>query len=429
MDFFAVTMAKNGTSGVSKNQFLKAFPTDTSLGDVASFLDGVDNVPVKSLFVNIKPLQAGSGTPAPGNIRAISGWTGVNITRTGKNLLPNKKYQHSATQVYLGGESSNEIYQYLKAGTYTLNVKCNVEANSYYHNSEESGNHYLGSGSNTFTLSNDGYYSFYVYKAGSLNASDITSWQLEFGSTATAYESYSGTIYTVAWETDAGVVYGGTLDMMTGKLSVNRVTYTITSGNTISYQGSGDTAYLDITVPTETNNNWRDVVCSHFESANIVAGGTTQGIGCSGSRIYLRNSLFSNRTIFVSWLDEQSNAGTPLQVSFGLATPQVYNLNRREVATLYGINHIWADVGDVSVEYRADHTIYIGKKIRAANNIITGTEIENKATKNYSAGDLLIVGDSLYKVTSNIANGGAIIPGTNVVATTVAEQLLIIANA
>ena len=54
-------------------------------------------------------------------------------------------------------------------------------------------------------------------------------------------------------------------------------------------------------------------------------------------------------------------------------------------------------------------------------NLIAPTEVSNVATRNYTAGNLLIVDNILYKVTVNIANGGTITPGTNVTATTLAE--------
>lgn len=46
------------------------------------------------------------------------------------------------------------------------------------------------------------------------------------------------------------------------------------------------------------------------------------------------------------------------------------------------------------------------------------------ATKDYVAGDFLIVGSYLYKVTDAITSGGAITVGTNVVKTTIVEQLI-----
>lgn len=46
------------------------------------------------------------------------------------------------------------------------------------------------------------------------------------------------------------------------------------------------------------------------------------------------------------------------------------------------------------------------------------------ATKDYVAGDFLIVGSYLYKVTTSITSGGSITVGTNVVKTTIVEQLM-----
>ena len=55
-------------------------------GAVATFSDGAD-LPLKSLIVDIEPVQSGTGDPSPTNIRPISGWNAVKVTRDGKNLL------------------------------------------------------------------------------------------------------------------------------------------------------------------------------------------------------------------------------------------------------------------------------------------------------------------------------------------------------
>ena len=139
--------------------------------------------------------------------------------------------------------------------------------------------------------------------------------------------------------------------------------------------------------------------------------------------------MFSSKADFTAWLDEQKNAGTPLQVTVICTTPQPYNIAPREVITFLGANTIWSDAGNTFIEYYADQSKYIDKEITAANNMIAEIESTNRATKNYSIGDLFIVGNTLYKVTANIANGGSIIPGTNVTETTIAEQIILLANA
>ena len=45
------------------------------------------------------------------------------------------------------------------------------------------------------------------------------------------------------------------------------------------------------------------------------------------------------------------------------------------------------------------------------------------ATRNYTVGQLLIVDNVLYKVISNIPNGGTIVEGKNVVATALSEVI------
>ena len=56
-------------------------------------------------------------------------------------------------------------------------------------------------------------------------------------------------------------------------------------------------------------------------------------------------------------------------------------------------------------------------------SLIAPTESGFKATRNYTAGALLIVNNVLYKATANIANGATITVGTNVTATTLAEVI------
>lgn len=56
-------------------------------------------------------------------------------------------------------------------------------------------------------------------------------------------------------------------------------------------------------------------------------------------------------------------------------------------------------------------------------SMIAPTESSYEATRNYSIGSYLIVENTLYKVTSAIASGGTITPGTNVTATTIMAEI------
>lgn len=54
---------------------------------IATFDDGGDNVPVKSLIVSVDPVQSGSGDPSPENMRIINGWAACNLFDTNANMF------------------------------------------------------------------------------------------------------------------------------------------------------------------------------------------------------------------------------------------------------------------------------------------------------------------------------------------------------
>ncbi|MBR4703227.1 MAG: hypothetical protein IKO91_05225 [Oscillospiraceae bacterium] len=112
-------------------------------------------------------------------------------------------------------------------------------------------------------------------------------------------------LYSFSWEAEAGTVYGGTLDVNTGLLTVTR-------GQIASYAGE--------TLP----GDW-------ISDRDVYAAGTSPSTGA--------------------------------QVVYELAEPITYQLTPTEVRTLYGENNLWADTGDVTAEYRADLEKYIEKKI------------------------------------------------------------------
>ena len=91
------------TTLAPKDDMLKSFPTDTASGSVASFADGA-NVPVKSLIVNIDPVQSGSGDPSPDNVRPISGWSEVNVRHSGADMTNPTVINIALGQTVYGGK-------------------------------------------------------------------------------------------------------------------------------------------------------------------------------------------------------------------------------------------------------------------------------------------------------------------------------------
>ena len=79
-------------------------------------------------------------------------------------------------------------------------------------------------------------------------------------------------------------------------------------------------------------------------------------------------------------------------------------------------------------EYIEDSVAKLSGLPKDFSTLIAPTEKAYKATRNYTVGSFLIVNNQLYKVTAAIANNGAITPGTNCTATTIAEQLITLFN-
>lgn len=428
--------------------FMNALITETTEeSTIATCDDAAGGLPLKRLVANIEPAQAGSGDPSPDNVRAITGYTGVTVTRTGRNLIDDSKRvaNSSLTAITLGqtaGYGTPTIF--VKAGTYTFSVvfKDGARGAGYVKVGSASPVRIwqIGGTNGIFTIESDSLCSLYVYNGDtpfdSINA--VVNAQVELGTTATEYEAPQIATYPVTFPTAAGTVYGGTLNVYddgSGTLTVDRGCFT--SEEFASHAKGGTTTFDEFffrtrstQTPAVTSLANTDMICSHAVRGSVTGVDYTQcRMGSGQPRIIFPVGTMPNLTAFNAWLAEQVEAGTPLQFSYILATPTTYALSALQVAQmLQGVNNVWTDAaGTLTAEYYASTGLYVEKKVNAQRNMIAGVEEAMIATKNYAVGDLLIVGNTLYKVTAAISSGAALVVGTNVAETTVAEQLLALA--
>lgn len=457
---------------------LAAFPQESAEGSVVDFADGADGLPVADMTVQIEAVQAGEGDPSPDNIRPITGWTGVDLRRTGKNLwggaamladmkwaVPSAKVnetkgtiQYVATahvdHTAIGTGSNGITYgMHFKPNTrYTLIVKYSNRTvtsgrasnniafwytdGTYTNMSAPSGFETDVPGIAAFTSAEGKS----IRAIGKINSSGTaTIYTNESGLfegvlTADDFEPYVGTSYPITFPTEAGTVYGGSLDVTTGVLTV--------TGKYLAFDGTedwhinqavSDHKYYYLTLSESDGiKTYDDAICSHFidnpaiSSSNDNVGFRAYTSSSLGNRILIRPGVseVTNTSTMKAWLAAQYEANTPVQVLYELASPAAtYQLTPTEVTTLLGWNTLYADTGNLSAVYRADPQMYTDGRLAAVRKIISGVEDGFTATHNYAVGDFLIVGDVLYRVTAAIASGGSIIPDTNVTATTVAEQL------
>ena len=369
---------------------------DTASGDIASFPDGADGLPVKDLTVAIEPVQSGTGDPSPTNVRPISGWTGANVITAGKNVVQsianrtsNKRieqyYNYNSGQV--GGWP--KLTGYYPAGTYTISMLASssegLDANRivWTVRSAIDNKMYCVNSSGNFVNVNDNerigfssmalpstptrisktvkinspvkeiYLGFYQY-GKYINYDEL---QLEFSSSFTAYDSDRSTTIPISWQSSAGTVYAASLDALAGSLKV-RPYYASYNGETLV-------------------GPW------------------------------------------ISSMDAYTPGGTPTTgaqvVDFG-GPETSYSLDAIALNTLLGQNNIWADCGPSTVEYQADTKLYI-QKINAP------TDDDMIADANIASGKYFIVNNNLYISTAAILAGDPIKPGTNCTLTNLAAAL------
>lgn len=314
---------------------------------IATLTDGAENVPMKSLIVDIVPKQA-SGTPTPSSPLPISGFTGANITHTGKNLFDYNNYEDIV--VTSGGYvRKGHIFP---SGTYTIINNSSTE--DFYYKLIKSDLSDYGSaqqvrrGNSANVTVNSGYI-VAVYSA-------ITPTGIFVGIGADqTYKPYTGTIYPISWQTEAGTVYGGWYNVTTGKLTVTFSVLVDLGDLTWSTDSNGYAQAPNIPniKTTETQYVLSGLICDKLVTdtqANVygkVNDNTISGATTNQIRVYI--SAMSGKTAaqVKSYL-----AG--YKVIYPLATPIEYTLTPTQIKTLGGIENIFADCGNVEGEYYVD---------------------------------------------------------------------------
>ncbi len=381
---------------------LGKLPEKTASGAIASFNDGAANVPVKSAVFGIVPSQADSGDPAPDNVRPISGYTGMNIYKQGKNLLlpensdiaPSTTNGITRTYSLIGqsfsfngtNEKTDSAWLIFNGSNFTLDGIKKGATYSFYHNLGASMyaqvTYYNTQGTlralvnlagsagknnrTTFTIPSDfdrlRNFQIGVY-ANATTINETAIFQIEVGSTATAYEPYRAPeVKSVSWEDEAGTVYGGSLNLTTGELTVTR-------GITI-YTGSEEWAIegaYNFYVPSNSGILSRyygeDVLlCSVCLSTSGSISQTSSNcfISPSGNLNIQLQGITHTVEAIKAYCETLYNNNTPLAICYELPTPITYQLTPEELRTFLGSNNIWSDTnGEAEITYRADIDILL----------------------------------------------------------------------
>ena len=392
---------KGDAGDVSAAQFEAALANKADIiinsasGAIASFKDGADDLPMKSLVCNIEPVQDLHGYDSP--------WPAGG----GTNLLPFEDVLEEGWTNTLNGITATYSNGYMRVtGTNTSSEFANIAP---FRSAWLSSRYEFGAGSYAIpdqlvvTMAIDG--GSDLNKAGvvtantsisvrgfyvTVGAGQTVDWNIPMmftkGTTIpTAYAPYSNicpisgrtgltvshsgadtsdpVTISVNWETEAGTVYGGTLDVISGKLTVDKAKIVYNGSETWALYNSQNGFIKQIplmAIGTNLNGkaNWLKTVKS-VTQFGISFGGNNNSVYCCHITDNIPGVTDGN-----TWKDYLANNN--LEVCYPLATPTEIQLTSQEVRTLLGENNIWSDAGDMTVEYPADTKLYIDQKITEA---------------------------------------------------------------
>lgn len=352
---------------------------DIVTGAIASFNSHYNKIRVKSLICDIEPIQEGEGDPSPDNVRPISGRTGLSVAMNGKNMLDTGDVlpKNLSVAAFASIPLDRKLYEYAINNPITVKIVGELgEAKTnfvlYLYDTINNQTVYIGGSSGFYpgiNFTRSGLLTtsapinpstpltlrIYAQPYTGSAISTITGIMITPGSTATDYEPYKGSTYSVNWETEAGTVYGGTMDVVSGKLTVGMMYKELQNirqwRKSVSYPGG---FYAPPEYFAEEGHEIKKVtpfICTHAKTARTLSEYVPGTCYMDGS-VNIR--IMSAETTIAQWgeyLDAQKTAGTPVSCCFYLVNPYIVQLTPQEVKTLLGVNNIWCDSGDVSVNY------------------------------------------------------------------------------
>ena len=332
-------------------------PEATASGSIATLEDGADAVPCKNVVATIAP--------------NLDGVSSVTVTQTGRNLASGGVYEYNARNMIIAPV-------YLKAGTYTVSFNRGVNVQYIYIRKGETvsltGDAYATKSNSTFftfTADEDTYYYAQLYRT---NTSDtwedypVTQPQIEYGSTAHAYEPYqTPTQYTA----DLGrTIYGGQADIVNGEGTETHKIYTASDVTGLYWNNHKDQqvdtnhrASFRISLPSGYITQYNSMCNALSYSTSIGSGqGSAEGyqiIPTGGiyfcidlADIGMENA--TSDTPDEDFLTAIQNYGDNLKFVVELANATDFTFDGQEVNTRLGYNAFWSDSGDTEVTYRAD---------------------------------------------------------------------------
>ena len=334
--------------------------------------------PVAGYSLGVKaswePVQEGSGTPSPENIRPIKGRDSVTVERCGDNLL---KFPYATSSANRNGlvitsqqDGSITVNGTATADTWyaiNLDIEKRLPMNtpmalsgcpaggstkSYYIGLYLGGKWFSDSGNgNTdikFTTQEiSSRVEVSIIKGTVCN--NLTFYpKIEVGTTITPYRKYQSSTNTL---TLPETVYGGEVDAVTGEGNENTKIITL-DGNKLKFSLYNNFSYNLPAHSTPGISAQGVICCSHLDAKFFGANANYEFCFLNKSNI---DGLFANADTLNDYLAAQYAAGTPVQVAYKLAESTPFTATGAQpLSALAGVNTVLTDADSATVTGRAD---------------------------------------------------------------------------
>lgn len=327
---------------------LGRLPNKTASGSICHFTDGV-SLPLVNGKFGITAYQDGTGTPSPSNVRAIHGYTGMNIVRCGKNLWGGTLEAGAYSDADFNIASQNRVQKSLKiwlnAGTYTISWGGTAPMRIVRRLFDGG---YVTSGvanitEFTFTVTTNAYVGLSFRREDSEDWVDVPV-QIEASSSATSIKAYNGTTYPLTWQNEC---YGGYIDYKRGK-KVTTHGY-LQPTEIVSVGESGGVYCWVLTNGLDSVNDTSTIISSHFKAGWQVAEGNCYITG--NGKILV--AVPSDQTLNTKELADAWCATNKPQFVYKLANPIEEDITLPVISVLDGENNVWNTCGDSQVTYIA----------------------------------------------------------------------------
>jgi hypothetical protein len=352
------------------------FSLSTLTGSIVTFNSQYAGLPLVSHKIALTATQSGSGVPSPQNIRSINGASALNINATNTNLF-NGDYLAAMlarqggtidtvnkTVTYTGAQASNAGV--IVKGLFKANTQYTIFAKLAEDSEVTTTNIRVVYTDSTSTQMNN-------YTKGSLDCKvtspNKTIDYIEFAwitGPTKAYYDYFGCIEGALTVDDfipsngtykyinlGGTYYGGEYDARTGLFTVTYGMKTIRDLSWTYVNAIGAERFYSPTIDSivkvpESTRVLPDLLC---ESYKIVTYDDYATFSFNNIiTLILDGKVVIRDTNYTSVADFVNNMGD-VKIVFRLATPMTIQLPPCPIDTLQGVNNIWADTGDTTLQY------------------------------------------------------------------------------